>query len=455
MKARAILLAAFAFLGTQALLFSQSATDDLSPWVHKIIPDLEKLMGEPLPVRPQFQRVSKSVLIQAGDPDVAAHVRWRFPYLREEGLARALQTAQAVAAQAALARLVEGTNVILLRPENQKLMIAWDLSLEEAVTDEFFKLAVIHEIVRYALDRRYDLARRRDACNDGEQCLALQAVVEGRAQWLTRQMAERLGWQRLFPLLAERYLHVPDISPDPGLRTISQSAVRQKAWACKKGMAFYDYLDEHQIKDAARRVFARPPAQVHWIQHPELYCRDLTAKEPDGLSRLEKALDPHQWALTRQPWTPDMLRQVGALFEEKARVEKILPAWNMGRSLVWTHKAKPSQLVAVTLVRLTSPAAARSYFGLSVDFQRKRDAMSSAPCGLPFRTMASHSRAMELQGMEDAVAVERKLCLNETKEVVSANSLLVRHGDQVIEIVWQGIPADMDWARKALAELTP
>ncbi len=190
----------------------------LGEWFLQVRPALEKTLGYPLPKAPLFQG---GTFQGVPDPDIAAHLRWRFPHLRDEALAPALADAQAVNNAASLARLIEGTNVILVRPENQQAIAGWDKSLRAAASPDFFKLAVLHETVRYALDTRYDLARRRRACRDGEEWFALQALVDGRAQEVTRRLADQLGLAKSFSLLAERFNHVPDVSPDPGLGNAS------------------------------------------------------------------------------------------------------------------------------------------------------------------------------------------------------------------------------------------
>src|SRR5260370_36378607 len=199
-------------------------------WLEHVRPELEKFMG----LVPRLPILQPLVLPREGDPDVAACVKWRWPHLKDDALARALQDAEAVTASATVARLVEGTNVILIRPENQKIIAGWNMDLAKADSPDFFKLALIHETVRYVLDSRYDIAKRRQACQNAEDWFALEGLIEGRAQWVTRQLARKLGMEESFPLLAERFIHVPDQDRDPPLRTISESVVHRPHLASEK-----------------------------------------------------------------------------------------------------------------------------------------------------------------------------------------------------------------------------
>src|SRR5262249_49510615 len=132
----------------------------LSAWIEQVRPELETTLGYSLPKLPLIQAANLS---RQPDPDVAACVKWRWPHLKDDALARALEDAGEVTATATVARLVEGTNVILVRPENQKSIAGWSKELEKADSGDFFRLALIHETVRYVLDSRYDLAKLREA----------------------------------------------------------------------------------------------------------------------------------------------------------------------------------------------------------------------------------------------------------------------------------------------------
>src|SRR5260370_28282459 len=84
-------------------------------WLEHVRPELEKFMGL-VPRLPLLQPLSLS---RQADPDVAACVKWRWPHLKDDALARALQDAEAGTASATVARPVEGPHALPTRPENQ------------------------------------------------------------------------------------------------------------------------------------------------------------------------------------------------------------------------------------------------------------------------------------------------------------------------------------------------
>src|SRR5207302_5503372 len=136
-----------------------------------------------------------------------------------------------------------------------------------------FQLALVYEAVRWHLDRRYDLAKLRAACRDAEEFDSLQALVEGRAFDVTRQVAARLGTNALLPLLGQRWLHVPDEAPDPSLRAASQTYLHGRCRAMSAGAEFFVALQERGIRDDV--VFARRPRQLTVIARPQTWLQML------------------------------------------------------------------------------------------------------------------------------------------------------------------------------------
>jgi hypothetical protein len=315
------------------------------------------------------------------------------------------------------------------------------------------QLAVAAELARAALEARHELARRRAACRDAEEFQALQAVTEGRVLWLTRKAAQTLGIEASLPLLAERWLLAPDTAPDPGLRLAAQLVVRQRRRAAVLGLGFFDAVEAKGLADAEKVVFANPPRQLDWVARPEVYLHALQSqREPLAkvLGRIENAL-ASGWTAAQQPWTPDMLRQAGAILGEKERVERVLGKWEEGRSLVWWRKsdgaAGPGQQVAVGVVCFQDDAGARAYLGLAADLQRKQDELLGG-CPGGGRVLESRSRPVQVRGADEAAAAEKRLQLAPGTEPVAVSQVWVRTGARVLEFTWYGVPADLGWAER-------
>jgi hypothetical protein len=401
---------------------------------------------------PTFRTVTPAELGALPDGLLDFQVQWQLSGLDAATQARARTAGTAALRGATVAALQEGSDTILFAPENAARIAGRDRSLGRVNSAAFLRLALVHETTRWLLDQQYDLAKRRTACRDSEELLALQALVEGRCQWVTRQVARRLG-DAEFPLLAEVYGRAPDTEGEGTVRVLCQDVLTRRRWCCVRGLAFFDYLDREGVKDAAAVAFSRPPRQTAWLERPELFLRaerlnlgDLA----DALQRLEGALAPEDWQAVQQPWTPAMFRQAAGMLGEGQRADKIMQAWDAGRSLVWTARANPARQVALGVVRFQDAAAARAYYGLAVDLQRKQDELLSAACAGRRYLLESHAQALSLNGADEAARADKKVQLGDRGEPVSITQVWARAGERVVELSWHGVPADTEWAQRVL-----
>jgi hypothetical protein len=413
-------------------------------------PHLEAVLGAPLDALPQIRLATTAHLQRLTDPDLDAHLHWHFPQLRGDTLLATRQAARQIAASAAVAQYVEGTDIILVAEDAPARIAGWDASLAQANSPSLVSLAIVHETVRFLLDRRYGFANLRATCRDGEEHEALLAAIEGRAQAVTRKVADRLKQEALFPLLAQCLTHVPDNATDPGIRAAGQTALRQRYLACVRGLNFYAVLEDSGLADAEARVFARLPRQERTIARPDLWLRAVKQGRPDlasALQSLEGALPAEQWFAGQQSWTPAMLAQVaGLLGVPRERVERFEGTWEEGRSLIWSNRQNPGQQVAVSVVRHETPAAARAYFGFANELQRKQDVQAPGTCGPAVRVLESQSTAAKLEGFDEGVRTDKTIQYGGAAPVV-VRQLLARAGDLVVECSWYG-----DVAETGLAE---
>jgi hypothetical protein len=270
---------------------------------------------------------------------------------------------------------------------------------------------------------------------------------------VTRQVARRLGDEASFALLAEAYRRAPDAEGEGTVRVLCRDVLDRRRWCCVRGLAFFDHLDQEGVKDAEAHAFARPPRHTAWLERPELYERSerLNLSDlADVLKQLEAALAPEEWQAVQQPWTPAMLQEVAGMLGEGRRAEKIVQGWDVGRSLVWSARANPSRQVALGVVRFQDAAAARAYYGLAVDLQRKQDELLNAACADRRAVQESRAEALRLNGADEATRAEKKVRLGEKGEAVKIMQVWARAGERVVEFSWHGVPGDAAWAQRAL-----
>ena len=416
--------------------------DKARPHLEAVLGGLGDL-GDPLDAVPHFSAATPGQVQRLPDPDLEAHLHWHFAHLQGQTLEQTRQVARQVVASATIAQYVEGQDIITVAPDNLERIATWDESLAAVKTPALVQLALVYEAVRYHLDRRYNLAKLRADCRDAEEYHALQALIEGRAQAVTRQVAQRLGSQSLFPLLAQRYLHVPDEAPDPGLRAASQTYLQGLNRACVLGTKFWQELEQAGIRPDV--AFTRRPRQMTLITRPQAWMRALDANRPDlasVLAPLEGTLPAAQWLPIQQTWTPAMLGQVAALFgAPRERVDKVAATWDEGRTLLWVQRTHPERQVALSVVRHENAAAARAFFGFAVDLQRKQDSLPPGTCGPALQVIESKSMPVHLEGFDEAAQNEKQIQLS-GGPVVPVSLLLARSGDLVVQCTWHGATAD-------------
>ncbi len=419
---------------------------------------LEEALGGHLDVAPRFRLGSAADLRQpCPDPELAAQVAWQFPDLQGQRRAEAAAAAAETLRSVALVLGSQGDSTLLLLPETAQQLAQRDNRLARVNTPAALQLALVYAVARSALERRYGLANRWATCRDAEEFLSLQAVLEGRALGLTRQVAHRLGTEAYFPLVAECYLHAADTVPDPMLRLVSQETLHQRYRAGVRGLAFFDLLEAKGLSDLEARVFARPPRQRDWVVHPDLYLRALEDARPDladVLQRLQGAVSGTDWKPQQEPWTPAMLRQSAALFGEEARAEGLAGRWLEGRSLVWNAARDPKRQVAVGVVRFVDVEGARAYFGFAADLQRKQDEAMGKASGGACRVLESRAAAVTVPGADEASSTTKRLQFAPEAPPQTVTQFWLRRGDTVLQLSWTGVPSDAEWAARVLQEVT-
>jgi hypothetical protein len=399
----------------------------------------------------QFSTATAAQLPRVPDADLDAHLRWHFPHLQGTTLAKTREVARQVVATATVAQYAEGHNVIVVVPDNFEKIAAWDPELARVNSAEFVQLALVYEAVRAHLDQRFNLAKLRADCCDAEDFAALQALVDGRAYEVCRRVAERLGTQALVPLLAQRWLRVPDEVADPSLKAASQTYLHGRAAAATRGAAFHNALWDAALKDVEGEIFTARPRQLSAVARPARWLGSRFKQQPslaEVLRPLEGTFPGADWQPMQQSWTPAMLGQVAAMLgAPKERVEKAAASWYEGRTLVWLQRGRPDRQVALSVVRHDGEAGARSYLGFAVDLQRKQDTLPPGTCGPTIQVVESKMTSLRLEGFDEAVRNDKRIRLG-AGEPVPVSVLLARSGELVVECTWHGGTADAATAER-------
>ncbi len=437
-------------------LLNQPKSNPFKNQINQLVPLLQEVSGYKLPKDVEARPVSSQELVQLPEWELKALIAWKFPNQSRDIQTKAYNVTHHLSCQMSVARHVKGTNIILVASENQKRIAKWDKSLHTADSPQFLTLALAHELALYVLESKYQLLDKKYDPDNLEDLEILQALREGHAQWITWQIAQRLGLEAHFPLLANRFLHVPDHSLNPQLQAISQKVFLHRYMVYLKGFQFC-YLLDRKKREALGRVFANLPRNWQQIESPDLYLEALNSPQTDIRSLLldiEKRFSPPKWQPRYQSWTPKMVQQVANTLGMENRAQNVLVEWEDGRSLLWTNPQNPGQFVALTLVRFRSEEGAQNYYGLGIDLQRERDKHLARPQGASLRLINTRNTSINLPGVKSALRNDKTLQVAGAKQILHSTIVLAQEGDLVVELSFQDVTPDEEWMHRVVEAIT-
>jgi hypothetical protein len=451
-----IIVLGLALIGLSALASAESRlTPSIGPaqaaaLLEQAKPHIEAVMGFRLEPVPRIRLAAAADLPTWQRREIETQLRWQFPDLAAKGGAD-LPTTVAASVEAfrsaCIAGLKEGREEILLLPANSAAMAQWAPGLQGVNSSAFWQLALVHEAVRCALEYRYGFLGRPSDSANAESFLVQEAQLYGKTQWVTGEVAKRLGTQAYFPLMSQIWLHVPDTLGNPALRAATQEALRQRHWAYTHGLSFFEALQKTGIHDVDVAVFGRSPCPLAWIEQPERFVRARANHQTALdiiLAALEHTLPPDEWVGKQEPCTPAMIKQVASTFGEGARAESLLIAGDEARQLIWTSK-KPGRTIALDIVRFDSPLAGKGYYDFACELQRRADERAGKSSD-SIRLVDVRSRQAAISGVDEGAWTDKKLLVAGTE--VSGSVLLMHAGTLVIELQWQGLRGDEAWAQR-------
>jgi hypothetical protein len=418
-------------------------------------PHIEAVMGYHFDPAPRFRMANDRDRENWRRTEVEAQIGWQFPDIARAGgtaLADAAREARRGYMSASIAGASGGREIILFSSNGGKIAL-WDPALTAVGTRTFAQLALVHEAVRMALESHYNVTDRERACGDGDSFFATLALVEGRAQWVTHEVAKRLGTEAAFPLLAQVWLHMPDGPGNPAVRSATQEFYRRRYWMLESGLAFQEALVRAGISNEST-IFNRHIPSM-WIDHPDRCVRALRERRTGleaVLASIECTLPPDLWEPRQEACTPEMIKQAAGTYGEAERAESALAACEEARQVVWTGRPAV-RAIALNLIRFETPASAAAYYRFALTLQQKVNQRLANGSGA-LRLVDERSKAFDVSGVDAGTWTDKRLGVSGSHSgpgsSIPASTLLAQDGALVIEIQWQNVPGDENWARRAI-----
>ena len=231
------------------------------------------------------------------------------------------------------------------------------LFLTDWASDSLREAATVHEMAHALADQNYSLERfAKKVQNDTEKSAARQAVVEGQASWLMREL------DRHHPE------HKQSAQVDTPFPVFDQAPLYLRetlTFPYNYGTEFQQAVYARFGRDSFRKVFVEPPVSTQQILHPEVYFAG-TQPVPVPLpaihgmrSLVEGPLGELDHSILLRQWTTD----------EDAR--EVSPHWRGGRYQLWENR-KSGRVSLVYGSVWDTAAAASKFFVLYAQMLRKK-----------------------------------------------------------------------------------
>jgi hypothetical protein len=295
-----------------------------TPWRDAAL--LERRLAETLPlveevcgtkfVKPPTVRVSRAAEVEE---ILRREVR---PQLAATGQLEQLDEFARAASRMLLAKFEPETRVIHVIPATAQT-IAAALSLPALQGEDVLRVILAHEAT-HALDfERFPLVEATHAQASSEALQALNAVIEGHAQFAARRVAQRLGIAAAFDDYTRAILALPP-GLDAATRLFLEAQNAVVGFAYLQGHRFVEAVHAARGDEGVREAFRRPPTRLREVERPaEWLDPGARRKGPDLTLGLEpfRGLVPEArgWTWQAVAVTEAMLATQLALLPEAER----------------------------------------------------------------------------------------------------------------------------------------
>jgi len=265
-------------------------------------------------------------------------------------------------------------------------------SIREALEDpdalglDALRLLLVHEAT-HALDfKRFDFMAIRRARKTADEHQALNAIVEGHAQWVAAEAARRWTLQKTFDRLAK--IMAGDGTSDGGASTSPAAAALLSVvrFAYVQGQAFFTAVGKARGREGVEAALRDPPRNARLIEHPAEYLKPVEREAVDlaGIAESIRPLvgDP-AWQVQKQRVLEATLRsQVGRVPAE--RRAEFLRGFVDAYIITGSVRGEQVQGIGVVL-QFESPEDARLFVALE---RLVVESVKARPPTLTFETKA-------------------------------------------------------------------
>ncbi|MCC6405792.1 MAG: hypothetical protein IT453_01405 [Planctomycetes bacterium] len=326
----------------------------------------------------------------------------------------------------------------------------WELSASllgrpELTSDETLRAVMVHELVHAWDDTLHDLGAFIANADSVDAANAVNAIIEGHAQYTTRRVCAARGWSKGFDTFTSGIGAIPEASraSGEGMLTILRAQSANMTFAYHDGESFVTAIANVGGPDALARVFRAPPREGETILHPEWFLDPKT--RPVMLYDPEPALDLFAARFPADEWTSQRLTVQSNQLEAaltllpKADAAAIVASVRNARLVALYPSANPAEKMAVlTVLEFGTEAEARAYVAISDRLSKLKDEQMKSGV-----VRITGSTTSTLDGVDTFGFLQHKQMKNGAL-AFDVFSLDLGRGKLVVETVLSGEPLDTE-----------
>lgn len=316
-----------------------------------------------------------------------------------------------------------------------------------AYSEEILFAVIAHEGAHAVADRKYGMVALIESRETSDQLDALNAVFEGHAQWLSRQVCSNAGFESGFLGMTELTTTTPEMD-DPVLRMALEITVQIFAFAYVDGESFVNALYAAKGEEGIKQAFSSPPSGRNSINHPDWYLDP--SKRPESNYQIEDALQvfddffmDQALATQRIDLDKGMLRAAASALPHED-IDRFSSAVLESRATIGNNEQSDKQeFVVAALHQCQSEEQAALYISLSKQLVAAKAELMK---GSAFQITKSDLQKVDRPGFS---GFELQQIVEAFKTETPAQTVLLHQGDLVCEITLLGIEV----AREKLLDL--
>lgn len=275
-------------------------------------------------------------------------------------------------AGAVLAKFATAKGEVLVVHDNI-FDIAELLEIKDLASIEVMSAVLCHEVAHAIDHHRHPLPGLFGRIKDADHLHAVNAVIEGHAQYVARKACKKADNMVGFDLFTASIDHLPE-SDDPQEAYLSRIAVAQFAFAYKDGERFIDAMALDGGAAAIEKVFKAMPTESILITEPAWYLNPKSRpKVPfdleQALKRYEAVLekeDPEYWNMIKVELLAPQLSAAFSLLP-KERYEQAVKDMLECRVLVAQDLEGTGSAISAGLFALPTVPQAKQFLDLEFE----------------------------------------------------------------------------------------